>query len=87
MSRGGRPDLAADALPSVRAPVLLLVGGADPVVLELNRSAAMQLRSRCELRVVAGAGHLFAEPGALDEVADEAAAFLRRSLSGAPPEA
>jgi putative phosphoribosyl transferase len=80
VSRGGRPDLAAEALPDVRAPVLLVVGGADPVVLDLNRSAADRLRCPSELLVVPGATHLFEEPGALEQVADASAAFFRRHL-------
>lgn len=81
--RGGRPDLAADALPDVRAPVLLIVGGRDPAVLDLNRSAAAQLRSPQELLVVPGATHLFEEPGALERVADASAGFFRRHLESA----
>jgi putative phosphoribosyl transferase len=69
VSRGGRPDLAARRLAQVRAPTLLIVGGADRQVLELNRQAAALLRCRHELAVVEGAGHLFQEPGALEEVA------------------
>ncbi len=68
VSRGGRPDLAGDALARVQAPTLLVVGGADPQVLELNRRAASRMRAPVELAVVPGAGHLFAEPGALAEV-------------------
>ncbi|WP_210586196.1 dienelactone hydrolase family protein [Streptomyces sp. GESEQ-35] len=69
VSRGGRPDLADDALEHVRAPVLLIVGGHDEQVLRLNEDAARRLRAPCTLRVVPGAGHLFEEPGALDQVA------------------
>ncbi|MGW4444844.1 dienelactone hydrolase family protein [Streptomyces sp. NPDC004682] len=69
VSRGGRPDLAGDALEQVRAPVLLLVGGDDPEVLRLNEEAAARLRVPHELHVVPGATHLFEEPGALEEVA------------------
>ncbi|GAA0459102.1 dienelactone hydrolase family protein [Streptomyces olivaceiscleroticus] len=69
VSRGGRPDLAGDALSRVRAPVLLLVGGRDTEVLELNRAAAERLPARCELHVIPGATHLFPESGALDQVA------------------
>jgi pimeloyl-ACP methyl ester carboxylesterase len=65
VSRGGRPDLAADALPRVRAPTLLIVGGADVDVLELNRRAAERLGCEHALRIVPGATHLFEEPGAL----------------------
>lgn len=70
VSRGGRPDLAADALPRVTAPTLLIVGGRDDVVLGLNESALAQLSAAREKRLVTipGATHLFPEPGALDEV-------------------
>jgi dienelactone hydrolase len=73
VSRGGRPDLAGDALATVRAPALLIVGGADPVVLDLNREAMAKLRSEKKLVVVPGATHLFQEPGALEQVARLAA--------------
>jgi putative phosphoribosyl transferase len=76
VSRGGRPDLAGDALPRVRAPTLLIVGGADDVVLELNREALRALRCPKELVVVPGATHLFEEPGALDDVCDHAVRWL-----------
>ncbi len=69
VSRGGRPDLAGDALPAVRAPTLLIVGGHDEVVLELNREAQARLRCENRLVVVPGATHLFEESGALEEVA------------------
>ncbi len=68
VSRGGRPDLAGSRLDQVRAATLLIVGGRDEVVLELNRQAQMQLRCQSQLEVVAGATHLFEEPGALEEV-------------------
>ncbi|RDI74448.1 Phosphoribosyl transferase domain-containing protein [Gaiella occulta] len=84
--RGGRPDLAAEALAAVRAPTLLIVGGGDPQVLELNRGALAALRCERELAVVPGAGHLFAEPGALEEVARLACAwFLEHLAAGASP--
>jgi predicted phosphoribosyltransferase/dienelactone hydrolase len=70
VSRGGRPDLAGDALALVRAPTLLIVGGADPTVLELNRRARAELRVETRLEIVEGAGHLFEEPGALERVAE-----------------
>ncbi|MGW0707397.1 dienelactone hydrolase family protein [Streptomyces sp. NPDC002643] len=76
VSRGGRPDLAGDALDRVRAPVLLIVGGRDPEVLRLNEEAARRLRAAHSLHVVPGATHLFEEPGALEEVADEAKAWI-----------
>ena len=69
VSRGGRPDLAGDALPRVTAPTLLLVGSLDTQVLELNRSAERSLRCPCHLEVVEGASHLFEEPGKLEAVA------------------
>jgi dienelactone hydrolase len=85
VSRGGRPDLAGDALESVAAPVLLIVGSRDPVVLNLNRAAASRLKS-CELAVVSGATHLFEEPGALEEVTALAQQWFAAHLpeSGAP---
>ncbi|HET9382922.1 MAG TPA: dienelactone hydrolase family protein [Streptomyces sp.] len=67
VSRGGRPDLAHDALDAVRAPVLLIVGGADPEVLRLNEEAAGRLRAPHRVRVIPGATHLFEEPGTLEE--------------------
>ncbi len=89
VSRGGRPDLAGPALPRVRAPTLLIVGGNDPEVIELNRKALARLRCEKELVIIPGATHLFEEPGALDEVARLARAWFERHLparagSGAP---
>jgi predicted phosphoribosyltransferase/dienelactone hydrolase len=85
VSRGGRPDLAQPRLGEVLAPVLLIVGGADPAVLELNRQAQRQLSCESELVVVAGATHLFEEPGALDRVAGLAIDWFTRHLrNGAP---
>lgn len=81
VSRGGRPDLAGDALPRVRAPVLLLVGGDDGQVLALNRDAAARLRAPHELVVVPGATHLFEEPGTLEEVARRAADWFAAHLA------
>jgi len=80
VSRGGRPDLAGPRLPEVRCPTLLIVGGADGAVLELNRGAQRLLRCPNELVVVPDAAHLFEEPGALEQVADEAAAWFARYL-------
>jgi alpha-beta hydrolase superfamily lysophospholipase len=73
VSRGGRPDLAGDSLPHVTAPTLLLVGGADEVVIDLNRRAMQLLRCRTQLVVIPGATHLFEEPGKLEQVAVKAA--------------
>ncbi|HEX2063218.1 MAG TPA: dienelactone hydrolase family protein [Acidimicrobiales bacterium] len=82
VSRGGRPDLAGRAPDSVEAPTLLLVGSLDEDVLELNREALTRLRGVKELRVVEGAGHLFEEPGKLEEVADLAAEWFGTHLRG-----
>ncbi|MQA94221.1 MAG: hydrolase [Streptosporangiales bacterium] len=84
VSRGGRPDLAAGALGSVRAPTLLIVGGADREVAVLNERAARELGCHNRLAVVPGAGHLFAEPGALHEVARLTTDWYRRHLSSGP---
>lgn len=84
VSRGGRPDLAADRLAQVRAPTLLIVGGADREVLALNRRAAERLGGPHRLAIIEGAGHLFEEPGALRRVADLAALWFGRYLPGAP---
>ncbi len=81
VSRGGRPDLAGDALESVRAPTLLIVGGADVGVIELNREAYERLSVEKELVIVPGATHLFEEPGALERVAELAAAWFGRHLA------
>lgn len=81
VSRGGRPDLAGPALPAVRAPTLLIVGGADHVVLELNRQALIQLRVEKRLEVIPGATHLFPEPGALEAVARLAVDWFVRYLA------
>ena len=69
VSRGGRPDLAGDALPKVEAPTLLIVGGNDDIVIELNEMARDQMRCEAKLEIVPGATHLFEEPGALEKVA------------------
>jgi dienelactone hydrolase len=87
VSRGGRPDLAGPALPLVRAPTLLIVGGNDVQVLELNRAAFEQLRCEKQLVIVPGATHLFEELGALDEVARLARAWFERHLVPAEPHA
>jgi len=83
VSRGGRPDLAAAQLPGVRAPVLLIVGGHDEIVIELNREARSLLRARSELAIVPGATHLFEEPGALEEVSRLAGEWFERHLTRA----
>lgn len=82
VSRGGRPDLAGEALARVRAPTLLIVGGRDEVVLQLNREAMAGIPARAELEIVAGATHLFEEPGALEEVARLARGWFERDLPG-----
>jgi dienelactone hydrolase len=84
VSRGGRPDLAGDALAGVRAPTLLIVGGNDVPVIELNRSAFERLRCEKRLVIVPGATHLFEEPGALDQVARLAREWFERYLAAAP---
>ena len=69
VSRGGRPDLAGVALPRVQAPTLLIVGGNDDIVIELNEMARDQIRCEVKLEIISGATHLFEEPGALEQVA------------------
>jgi dienelactone hydrolase len=90
VSRGGRPDLAGDALEHVRASVLLIVGGQDHEVLRLNQKAALRLGAPNSLRVVPGATHLFEEPGALEQVAEAARQWcddrLRAVREAAPKE-
>jgi putative phosphoribosyl transferase len=76
VSRGGRPDLAGEWLETVRAPTLLIVGGADDVVIDLNREALANLRSVKQLEIVPGATHLFEEPGALEAVSALAARWF-----------
>ncbi|MET0501153.1 MAG: alpha/beta family hydrolase [Candidatus Binatia bacterium] len=80
VSLGGRPDLAMSALPQVQSPTLLVVGGLDDVVIDLNRQAYEQLNTEKHLAVVPGATHLFEEPGALQEVARLAAQWFKRHL-------
>ena len=84
VSRGGRPDLAGDALRRVRAPTLLLVGSRDPVVLDLNQGALAQLTCFARLVVIPGASHLFEEPGTLEEAGRLAAAWFVRHLERQP---
>jgi dienelactone hydrolase len=81
VSRGGRPDLAGDALPVVKAPTLLIIGGLDYPVIELNRIAYAQLRCDKEIQIVPGATHLFEEPGTLEQVAHLAAEWFQRHLT------
>lgn len=83
VSRGGRPDLAAGYLNRVAAPTLLIVGGEDPAVLDMNRSAQQELQCESRLEAVPGAGHLFEEPGTLDRVADLAGDWFQSHFS--PP--
>ena len=85
VSRGGRPDLAMSALPQVQSPTLLIVGGLDDVVIELNRQAYEQLKAKKQLAVVPGATHLFEEPGALQEVARLAARWFTQHLGRNKP--
>ncbi len=85
VSRGGRPDLADGALPSVSAPTLLIVGGADNQVLSWNQSAQRLLKCENRLMVVPGAGHLFEEPGAMEQVQDLALAWLLMHPPTKPP--
>lgn len=85
VSRGGRPDLAADALPLVTAPTLLIVGGDDEIVVELNREAFVRLQCDRQIEIVPGATHLFPEPGALDEVASLARGWFQRYLAPSHP--
>ncbi|WP_218020456.1 phosphoribosyltransferase family protein [Rhodococcus zopfii] len=87
VSRGGRPDLAADRLDQVTCPTLLIVGGRDEAVIALNRHALTRLRCERELTIVEGATHLFEEPGALDEVASLACDWFTTHLAGSPSSA
>src|SRR5207302_5032120 len=80
VSRGGRPDLAGPALPHVRAPTLLLVGGHDYQVIDLNRAALDALRCEKRLEIIPGATHLFEEPGALEAVARQAREWFEQHL-------
>jgi putative phosphoribosyl transferase len=80
VSRGGRPDLAGGALASVQAPTLLIVGGDDEPVIEMNRDAMRQMQSAVELEIVPGATHLFEEPGRLEQVMDLASDWFQRHL-------
>lgn len=84
VSRGGRPDLAGPVLAKITAPTLLIVGGADVEVLELNRRALAEMRCEKQLVVVPGATHLFEEPGALEAVVEHARGWFLAHLHGAP---
>ena len=81
VSRGGRPDLAGDALPRVRCPTLLIVGGADVEVIELNRRAMARLTAPTSMHIVPNATHLFEEPGAMREVTEVASDWFREHLA------
>jgi putative phosphoribosyl transferase len=86
VSRGGRPDLAGPALPLVSAPTLMLVGSLDGPVIELNKQAYAQLQTVAELRIIPGAGHLFEEPGTLEEVVVHARDWFVKHLGEAARE-
>src|SRR6266567_979495 len=81
VSRGGRPDLAGEALPKVQAPTLLIVGGDADIVIELNEMARDQMRCEVKLQIVAGATHLFEEPGAREKVAKLASDWFNAHLA------
>ena len=81
VSRGGRPDLAGPALPRVQAPTLLIVGGADTLVIDLNQQAFEDLRCERQIVIVPRATHLFEEPGALDQVADLAGHWFEAHMA------
>jgi pimeloyl-ACP methyl ester carboxylesterase len=85
VSRGGRPDLADAALPSVKAPTLLIVGGADGDVIDLNEQAYARLTCEKKLTIVPRASHLFEEPGALEAVAEAASGWFREHLERTRP--
>ncbi|WP_141589673.1 MULTISPECIES: dienelactone hydrolase family protein [unclassified Myxococcus] len=87
VSRGGRPDLAGPVLPRVQAPTLLLVGGQDVGVLELNEASLARMEGLKGIQIIPGATHLFEEPGALEQVARQAAAWFLRFLGGVGTEA
>ena len=84
VSRGGRPDLAGDVLPKVQAPTLLIVGGNDDIVIELNEMARDQMRCEVKLEIVPGATHLFEEPGALEKVAKLASDWFVNHIGAKP---
>jgi dienelactone hydrolase len=84
ISRGGRPDLADRALPDVQAPTLMIVGGHDEPVIEMNEDAMRRMRTPVELEIVPGATHLFEEAGALEQVTSLAVGWCRRHLGAKP---
>jgi putative phosphoribosyl transferase len=84
VSRGGRPDLAGDALPKVQAPTLLIVGGNDDIVIELNEQARDRMRCEVKLEIIPGATHLFEEPGTLEQVAQLASDWFVNHIGSAP---
>lgn len=84
VSRGGRPDLAMESLPHVKSPTLLIVGGHDELVIDLNRKAYEKIDAEKEMVIVPGATHLFEEPGALEEVAKLAARWFKSRLKPLP---
>ena len=83
VSRGGRPDLAGDALPQLQAPTLLVVGGNDEIVIELNERARDRMRCEVKLEIIPGATHLFEEPGALEQVAKLASDWFVKNIGDA----
>ena len=85
VSRGGRPDLAGDALPRVKCPVLLIVGGNDGPVIAMNRDAMRHMTAPLRLEIIPGATHLFEEPGTLEQVARLAREFFNEHLHPGPP--
>lgn len=85
VSRGGRPDLAMQVLPFIKAPTLLLIGSLDDLVIELNQQAYDQLQCKKEMMIVEGASHLFEEPGKLQEVAVLAADWFKKYLVNTDP--
>lgn len=87
VSRGGRPDLAESYLPSVTAPTLLIVGGWDEPVIEMNQAAYDLLTCEKKLTIVPGATHLFEEPGTLEQVAEQSGKWFQRYLNGAAKQA
>jgi dienelactone hydrolase len=85
VSRGGRPDLAGEALPKVQVPTLLIVGGDDDIVIELNEQARDRMRCEVKLEIIPGATHLFEEPGALERVAQLASDWFVNHIGSAGP--